>query len=342
MLFEGLPPAREEIPGAEEDPQNTLEKCSTDAQMAPDALVGQSEPSSSEAAVGPPSKAPAAVRNVKYVAPHLRSQGINDSNDHPQVRRRVRGSRSKLVPKLSVLRYIDEKLGSGEGVHWVLSHINKGFAGNFLLYSAAHFFWRSILQSSGAARVNNNRIVVLINDKIIRSSGTRYMGNPIAELLDTGNLVCREENGDHIVWQSFDYPRNIMLPGMEMGSNLGTGHERNYTSWESVDDPSPGRFLYRVDSSGFPWAVLCKASLLWTRTGPWIGCHSSGNPTYSPNGISTIHFTFNKEEIYYGIDLVNKSSSSITFFVLQPNGDSQFFMWNYQEKIGWFVLLTRK
>ncbi|KAK1369267.1 hypothetical protein POM88_035359 [Heracleum sosnowskyi] len=103
MLFEGLPPAREEIPGAEEDPQNTLEKCSTDAQMAPDALVGQSEPSSSEAAVGPPSKAPAAVRNVKYVAPHLRSQGINDSNDHPQVRRRVRGSRSKLVPKLSVL-----------------------------------------------------------------------------------------------------------------------------------------------------------------------------------------------------------------------------------------------
>ncbi|KAK1369266.1 hypothetical protein POM88_035358 [Heracleum sosnowskyi] len=96
MLFEGLPPAREEIPGAEEDPQNTLEKFSTDAQMAPDALVGQSEPSSSEAAVGPPSKAPAAVRNVKYVAPHLRSQGINDSNDHPQVRRRVRDLQAAL------------------------------------------------------------------------------------------------------------------------------------------------------------------------------------------------------------------------------------------------------
>lgn len=106
MLFEGLPSAHEEIPGAEEDTEKTLEKRSTrrkrkkkgteqqDAQMAPDAIVGQSEPSSSEAAIGPekvPSKAPAVARNVKYVAPHLRSQGRNDSDDHPQIRRRLRG-----------------------------------------------------------------------------------------------------------------------------------------------------------------------------------------------------------------------------------------------------------
>lgn len=106
MLFEGLPSAHEEVSGAEEDPQKTLENRSTrrkrkkkgtkqqDTQMAPDAMVDQPEPSSSEAAVEPekvPRKAPAAVRNVKYVAPHLRSQGRNDSNDHPQIRRRLRG-----------------------------------------------------------------------------------------------------------------------------------------------------------------------------------------------------------------------------------------------------------
>ncbi|KAK1370436.1 Receptor-like serine/threonine-protein kinase [Heracleum sosnowskyi] len=192
---------------------------------------------------------------------------------------------------------------------------------------------------SGTARFNNKGIVVLSNDKIIWSSNTRYMENPIAQLLDTGNLVFREENDDNFVWQSFDYPGNVMLPGMAMGSNLVTGHERNYTSWRSVDDPSPGRFLYRVDSSGFPQALLWKDSLLWTRTGPWIGSHSSGNPTYSPNGISKIHFTFNKKEIYYGIDLINQSSSATTFFMLHPNGDSQFFVWNHQKK-DWMVYLT--
>lgn len=106
MLFEGLPSAHEEIPGAEEDPQKTLENRSTrrkrkkkgteqqDAKLAPDDMVGQSEHSLSQAAVGPeevPSKAPAVVRNVKYVAPHMRSQGRNDANDYPQIRRRLRG-----------------------------------------------------------------------------------------------------------------------------------------------------------------------------------------------------------------------------------------------------------
>ncbi|KAL8109657.1 G-type lectin S-receptor-like serine/threonine-protein kinase At4g27290 isoform X1 [Apium graveolens] len=192
---------------------------------------------------------------------------------------------------------------------------------------------------TGVARVNNNGIVVLVNDKIIWSSNTKYMANPIAQLLDTGNLVLREGKGDHFVWQSFDYPGNIMLPGMAVGSNLVTGHERNYTSWKSEDDPSPGRFLYRVDTNGFPQALLWKDILLWTRTGPWIGSHSSGNPTYYPNGISKIRFTFNKEEIYYGIDLVNKSSSALTLFKLHPNGNLQFYVWNYQKK-DWMVFLT--
>ena len=192
---------------------------------------------------------------------------------------------------------------------------------------------------SGSARVDNYGIVVLNGDRIIWSSNTRYMENPVVQLLDTGNLVCREEKGDHVVWQSFDYPGNIMLPGMAMGSNLVTGHERYYTSWRSVDDPSPGRFSYRVDPNGFPQALLWKDSVLWTRTGPWIGSHSSGNPTYSRNEISTIHFTLNKEEVHYGIDLVNTNSSPITFFMLHPNGDSKFYVWNYQKE-NWMVFLT--
>lgn len=42
-----------------------------------------------------------------------------------------------------------------------------------------------------------------------------------------------------------------MLPEMTIGFNLVTGHERYYTSWRYVDDPSPGRFSYRIEPNGF-------------------------------------------------------------------------------------------
>ncbi|KAK1370492.1 nucleolar MIF4G domain-containing protein 1 [Heracleum sosnowskyi] len=158
MLFEGFPSAQEEIPGAEEDPQKTLENRSTrrkrkkkgteqqDAQMAPDALVGQSEPSLSEAAVGPPSKAPAAVRTVKYVAPHLRSQGKNDSNDHPQVRRRVRGLLNRLSESnveaitgeaSTIFRDVGRSIGSEIISAEVLAACSGGPRGNEQ-YAAVH------------------------------------------------------------------------------------------------------------------------------------------------------------------------------------------------------------
>ncbi|KAL8109590.1 uncharacterized protein LOC141671887 [Apium graveolens] len=162
MLFEGLPSAHEEITGAEEDTQKTLENCSTrrkrkkkgtkqhDAQMAPDAMVGHSEPSFSEDAVEPekvPSKAPAAaVKHVKYVAPHLRSQGRNDSNDHPQIRRRVRGLLNRLSESnveaitgevSTIFRDVGRSIGSEIISAEVLAACSSGPRGNEQ-YAAVH------------------------------------------------------------------------------------------------------------------------------------------------------------------------------------------------------------
>lgn len=161
MLFEGLPSAHEDFPDAEEDPQKTLENCSTrrkrkkkgkeqqDAQMAPDAMLGQSEPSSSQAAVGTekvPSKAPTVVRNVKYVAPHLRSQGRNDSNDHPQIIRHVKGLLNRLSESnveaitgeaSTIFRDVGRSIGSEIISAEVLAACSGGPRGNEQ-YAAAH------------------------------------------------------------------------------------------------------------------------------------------------------------------------------------------------------------
>lgn len=53
---------------------------------------------------------------------------------------------------------------------------------------------------SGAARVNNKGTVLLLNDKIFLSSNiTRHVEKPIAQLLDTGNLVLKEKCGDTLI-----------------------------------------------------------------------------------------------------------------------------------------------
>lgn len=199
--------------------------------------------------------------------------------------------------------------------------------------------------TSGLVRVSHNGIIVFNNvtgATIWSSNLTRSVKNPIAQLLDTGNLVIRDEhenNAESFIWQSFDFPGDTLLPGMKVGVDLVTGLERYYTSWNSADDPSPGSFTYRLDPNGFPQMVKLKGSVLWSRTGPWIGTQPSGDPTSKPNYIFTHAFVMNKKEIYYTFDLVNKSSPATTRFRLKPNGDSEVLFWNEQSQ-NWMVYIT--
>ncbi|KAJ6893333.1 G-type lectin S-receptor-like serine/threonine-protein kinase [Populus alba x Populus x berolinensis] len=61
-----------------------------------------------------------------------------------------------------------------------------------------------------------------------------------AQLLDSGNLILVRKRNRKIVWQSFDYPTNIQLPGMKMGLDRKLGTDRFLTSWRSADDPGIG------------------------------------------------------------------------------------------------------
>ncbi|KAK1360740.1 Bulb-type lectin domain-containing protein [Heracleum sosnowskyi] len=83
--------------------------------------------------------------------------------------------------------------------------------------------------TSGMLRIDNKAIILFANatNTTIRSSNSStFVNNPVAQLLDTGNLVFRDdqEGGpDNFVWQSFDYPGDTMLPGMKFGKDLVTG-----------------------------------------------------------------------------------------------------------------------
>ncbi|KAM4111049.1 hypothetical protein ACJW30_05G038800 [Castanea mollissima] len=132
--------------------------------------------------------------------------------------------------------------------------------------------------SKSSFKLVDHGILVLMdeaNNAIWSSNSSRAASNPVAQLLDTGNFIVRDENSDaeNIIWQSFDHPTDTFLPGMKYGLRLVTGLNLVLTSWKSPDGPS-GVFLREGPTVLF-------------RSGPWNGLHFSGMPNLQPNTIYT-------------------------------------------------------
>ncbi|XP_063939960.1 G-type lectin S-receptor-like serine/threonine-protein kinase At4g27290 isoform X2 [Daucus carota subsp. sativus] len=204
-----------------------------------------------------------------------------------------------------------------------------------------------LMNTSGLVQVNRKGITLQLVDNstgVIWSSNTSVsMKNPVAQLLDTGNLVLREGHPDFnsvedFKWQSFDHPGDNLLPGMKHGIDLVTGLNRIFSSWRSDVDPSVGSFSHGLDPNGFPQYFVSKDSLIWTRTGLWNGYKFGGLPNKNQNGIFKDVFVFNEKEIYYRFHLIN-TTSAIMRFILTPSGDSKLLVWNDQQQI-WMVYLT--
>ncbi|CAN1780033.1 G-type lectin S-receptor-like serine/threonine-protein kinase At4g27290 [Linum perenne] len=195
--------------------------------------------------------------------------------------------------------------------------------------------------SSGLLQLTDAGILILldrINGTTIwssssSSSSSSSVTNPVAQLLNSGNLVVKpregEENLDNSIWQSFDYPSDTFLPGMKLGRNLITGLNRQITSWVSPDDPSPGNFTCGMELGGYPELVQRRDSVETFRTGPW--------PHLNPNPVYTYNFVFTEEETYYIFHLRN--ASVLSRMVSTPSGLIQRYTWQ-GSKQGWMIYLT--
>ncbi|GLU23485.1 hypothetical protein SLE2022_394850 [Rubroshorea leprosula] len=82
---------------------------------------------------------------------------------------------------------------------------------------------------SGLLMINStgNLFVTNQNKTILWSSNSnKEAQNLVIQLLDSGNLVLSDEkDGDSeiFLWQSFDHPTDMLLPGMKLGWDLRTG-----------------------------------------------------------------------------------------------------------------------
>nr|POF09665.1 g-type lectin s-receptor-like serine/threonine-protein kinase [Quercus suber] len=167
--------------------------------------------------------------------------------------------------------------------------------------------------SSGVLMVNNYGKLVLLNQNSTvawSANSTKEGRNPIVQLLDSGNLVLREENEENpenYLWQSFDYPSDTWLPGMKVGWDLRTGLERRLTAWKSPDDPSPGELSWGIELHDYPEIVMKKGSDKFFRTGPWNGRVFSGVPELRATPVYNFSFVSNKDEAYFAFHMINTS-----------------------------------
>ncbi|KAG5235585.1 G-type lectin S-receptor serine/threonine-protein kinase [Salix suchowensis] len=199
-----------------------------------------------------------------------------------------------------------------------------------------------LTNSSGVLKITSEGLLVLLNhnESIIWSSNiSRSARNPVALLLDSGNLVVKEvddNDPENSLWQSFDYPSDTLLPGMKIGRNSITGFDRHLTSWKTTDDPSSGNFTFRFDPRGYPELFLTENSIRRYRSGPWNGLRF-GAPQLRPNPVYKYEFVFNDKEKFYRYQLLN--NSILSRLVLTQNGDVQRLTWTDKTGI-WAFYLT--
>ncbi|XP_056172832.1 G-type lectin S-receptor-like serine/threonine-protein kinase At4g27290 [Syzygium oleosum] len=193
---------------------------------------------------------------------------------------------------------------------------------------------------------NVGNLVVLdqSNGVVWSSKSSRVLRNPIAQLLDSGNLVLWDSSfsssDESYSWQSFDCPSDTLLAGMKLVLNLKTGLEQRLTAWKSMDDPSPGDYVHSLNySQGLPQyeVVQVDRHRKIFRTGQWNGVQFVGLPAGS-NPANVPMFVYNETEISYMFEVQNRQLFST--MKLNYLGVLQIFVVNRSKSAMWNVMLA--
>ncbi|GMN65511.1 hypothetical protein TIFTF001_038865 [Ficus carica] len=206
-----------------------------------------------------------------------------------------------------------------------------------------------LTDSLGEFLITGDGNLVLLNQKknVIWSSNSSsrvFVENPVAHLLDTGNLVLRESDStssERFLWQSFDYPTDTVLEKMKLVWDLNTGFERFLTSWKSSDDPSTGDYTFKMGNKGLPQLVLAMGSTKKFRSGTWNGVRFSGIPVMWNNDSSSFKYTlvFSENESSYMFEST-VVSGVVTRLTLSNSGLLQRFLLE-KSSTKWSLMFSR-
>nr|GMD31960.1 G-type lectin S-receptor-like serine/threonine-protein kinase At4g03230 isoform X1 [Ipomoea batatas] len=156
--------------------------------------------------------------------------------------------------------------------------------------------------------------------------------NRTAQLLDSGNLVFRDESGK-ILWQSFDHPTDTFLPGMKMTPGL------KLVSWNQ-NQPGTGNYTFQVDKGTDQYTISKEQSAepFWKSGDPLASSVveevtfllSNFSRTVLSKKSSSNHIrTLNFPSLSSFNDTTNYKDTRL---LMSPSGEIQFYVWDNNEK----------
>ncbi|CAN6282512.1 unnamed protein product [Urochloa humidicola] len=155
-----------------------------------------------------------------------------------------------------------------------------------------------------------------------------------ASLDNTGNFIIRTSEGV-ILWQSFDYATDTLLPGMSLRLTHNRNALQSLISWKNSQDPSPGSFSYGADPDQFLQRFVWNGSRPYRRSPVWSNYLVVG--PYMGIVKTTIYMTVRRieDEIYTSFGM--PGGSSTVKIKMDYSGKIKILVWN-STMLEWNVL----
>lgn len=128
---------------------------------------------------------------------------------------------------------------------------------------------QSVDTNSAVLALNHSGVLKIESQhgEIILHSPPQPVNNSVAMLLDTGNFVLQQlhpnGSGIAVLWESFDFPTDTLLPGMKLGVNHKTGRKWSLVSWLSKHLPTPGPFSLEWEHKTKQLMIKKEEKLYW-------------------------------------------------------------------------------
>ncbi|KAI4983072.1 hypothetical protein ZWY2020_023564 [Hordeum vulgare] len=171
----------------------------------------------------------------------------------------------------------------------------------------------------------NGQLLWMTNISAARNSSSEATGGE-ATLDNNGNFILRSSQGI-ILWQSFDYPTDTLLPGMNLRVTQNMHALQRLISWRSPQDPSPGSFSYGADPDEFRQCIIWKGSTPYRRSS--VSNNNLVAGQYVESIKSTIYYTLQNidDEVYISFGLP-VPSVSLVLIKMDYSGKIKTRVWN--------------
>ncbi|KAF6159041.1 hypothetical protein GIB67_032658 [Kingdonia uniflora] len=189
--------------------------------------------------------------------------------------------------------------------------------------------------SSGVLMIGDDGNLAVVdgrNNVLWSTNVTDIAYNTTAKLLDSGNLVLQEMNSSvSVLWESFKYPSDTILPTMKGGLNRKTGEKQQLTAWKSKSDPSIGDFFSELEPVKIPQVIVWNGSKRHWRSGPWNNQIFIGIPDMNSLYFDGFNIIREDGSVYLTLDYVN-TSSTLKIFYLDSGGTNVGETWEAEKE----------